>query len=58
MQQPADPLKVATVLQLLAAIGRSSLITTLAAEAATAEAQTMGPTGGPVAEEITAAEAT
>jgi hypothetical protein len=52
------PLKVATVLQLLAAIGRLSLITTLAVEAATTEAPTMGPTGGPVAEAIMAAEAT
>jgi hypothetical protein len=58
VQRPADPLKVATALQLLAAIARSSLIATLAAEAATAEAPTMGLTGGPVAEAITAAEAT
>jgi hypothetical protein len=55
---PANPLKVATALQLLAAIVRSSLIATLAAEAATTEAPTMGPTGGPEAEAIAAAEAT
>jgi hypothetical protein len=58
VQRPADPLKVATALQLLAAIARSSLIATLAAEAATAEAPTMGLTGGPAAEAIAAAEAT
>jgi hypothetical protein len=45
-------------MQLLEAIARSSLIATLAAEAATAEAPTMGLTGGPVAEAIAAAEAT
>jgi hypothetical protein len=50
-----DPLKVATALQLLAAIARSSFIATLAAEAAMAEAPTMGLTGGPVAEAIAAA---
>jgi hypothetical protein len=50
VQLPADPLKVATTLQLLAAVVRSSLIATLAAEAATTEAPTMGLTGGPVAE--------
>jgi hypothetical protein len=58
VQQPADPLKVATALQLLAVIERSSLTATPAAEAATAEAPTMGPTRGPVAEAIAAAEAT
>jgi hypothetical protein len=58
MQRPADPPKVATALQLLAAIMRSSLIATLAAEAATAEAPTMGLTGGPVAEAIGVAVAT
>jgi hypothetical protein len=57
-QRLADPLKVATVLQLLAAIMRSSLSATLAAEAATAEAPTMGLTGGLVAEAIAAAGAT
>jgi hypothetical protein len=57
VQTPADPLKVATTLQLLAAIARSSLTATLVAEVATAEAPTMGPTGGPVMEAITAAEA-
>jgi hypothetical protein len=58
MQTPADPLKVATTLQLLAEIARSSPTATLAAEEATTEAPTMGPTGGPVAEAIAAAEAT
>jgi hypothetical protein len=58
VQGPADPLKVATALQLLAAIVRSSLIATLAAEVAMAEAPTMGPTEGPVAEAIAAADAT
>jgi hypothetical protein len=58
VQRPADPLKVATALQLLAAIVRLSLIATLAAEAATAEVPTMGLTGGPVAEAIAAAHAT
>jgi hypothetical protein len=43
-QRPADPLKVVTALLQLAAIVRSSLITTLAAEAATAKAPTMGLT--------------
>jgi hypothetical protein len=57
-QRPVDPLKLATALQPLAAIMRSSLIATLAAVAATAEAPTMGPTGGPVAEAIAAADAT
>jgi hypothetical protein len=57
VQRPADPLKVATALQLLVAIMRSSLIATLVAEAATAEAPTMGLTGGPVAEAIAAADA-
>jgi hypothetical protein len=54
----SDPLKLATVPQLLATIVRSSPTATLAAEAATTEAPTMGPTGGPVAEAITAVEAT
>jgi hypothetical protein len=58
MQRPTDPLKVATALRLLAAIVRSSLIATLAAEAATVEAPTMGLTGGPMAEAIVAADAT
>jgi hypothetical protein len=58
MQRPADPLKVATALQLLVAIVRSFLIATLAAEAATAEAPTMGLTEGPVAEAIATADAT
>jgi hypothetical protein len=72
VQTPADPHKVATVLQLLAAIVRSSLTATLAVAAATlavaaatlavaaatAEAPTMGPTGGPVAEAVAAVETT
>jgi hypothetical protein len=58
VQTPTDPLKLATVSQLLAAIVRSSPTATLAAEAATAEAPSMGPTGGLVAEAIAAAEAT
>jgi hypothetical protein len=58
VQTPADPLMLATALQLLAVIARSSPIATLVAEAATTEAPTMGPTGGPVAEAIAAAEAT
>jgi hypothetical protein len=58
VQRPADPLKLATALQPLAAIVRSSPTATLAAEAATAEAPTMGPTGEPVAEAISAVEAT
>jgi hypothetical protein len=58
VQTPADPLKLATAPQLLAAIARSSPIATLAAAAAMAEAPTMGPTGGSVAEAIAAAEAT
>jgi hypothetical protein len=58
VQRPADPLKLATALQLLAAIVRSSLIATQAAEAATGEGPTMGPTGGPIAEAIAAADAT
>jgi hypothetical protein len=49
---------MATTLQLLAAIVRSSLIATLAMEEATAEAPTMGLTGGLVAEAIAAADAT
>jgi hypothetical protein len=58
VQTPADPLKLATAPQLLAVIARSSPIATLAEAAATAGAPTMGPTGGPVAEAIMAAEAT
>jgi hypothetical protein len=58
VQTPGDPHKLATAPQLLPVIARSSPTATLAAEAATAEAPTMGPTGGPVAEAITAAEAT
>jgi hypothetical protein len=58
VQTPADPLKLATAPQLLPAIVRSSPTATLAAEAATVKAPTMGPTGGPVAEAIAAAEAT
>jgi hypothetical protein len=58
VQRPVGPLKVARALQLLAVIVRSSLIATLAAEVATAEAPTMGQTEGPVAEAITAADAT
>jgi hypothetical protein len=58
VQTSADPLKLATAPQLLVAIVRSSPTATLAAEAAMAEAPTMGPTGGPVAEAIAAAEAT
>jgi hypothetical protein len=58
VQWPTDPLKVATALQLLAAIVRSSLIATLAAEPAMAEAPIMGLTVGPVAEAIAAADAT
>jgi hypothetical protein len=58
VQTPVDPLKLATAPQLLAAIMRSSPTATLAAEAVMAEAPTMGPTGGPVAEAIAAAEAT
>jgi hypothetical protein len=45
-QRPADPLKVATALQLLAAIARSSLIATPAAEAATAKLQPWGQQEG------------
>jgi hypothetical protein len=44
VQMPADPHKLATAPQLLPAIVRSSPTATLAAEAATAEAPTMGPT--------------
>jgi uncharacterized protein (DUF885 family) len=58
VQTPADPLKVATALQLLAAIVRSSPTTTLVAAAATVEAPTMGPTGGPVEEAVAAVETT
>jgi hypothetical protein len=58
MQRPADPLKVATALRLLAAIVSSSVIATLVAEAATAEAPTTGLTGGLVAEATAVAEAT
>jgi hypothetical protein len=46
VQKPANPLKVATALQLLAAA------------AAMAEAPTMGPTGGPVVEAVAAVETT
>jgi hypothetical protein len=58
VQTPADPLKLATAPQLLPAIVRSSPTATLAAQAVTAEAPTMGPTGGLGAEAIAAAEAT
>jgi hypothetical protein len=58
VQTPADPLKVATALQLRAAIARSALTATLAVAAATAEAPTMGPTGGPVAEAVAVVETT
>jgi hypothetical protein len=58
VQTPAGLLKVATTLQLLAAIMRSSLTATPAAAAATVEAPTMGPTGGPVAEAAAAVETT
>jgi hypothetical protein len=54
----ADPLRLATVSQLRAAIARSSLTAILAAAAATAEAPTMGPTGGSVAEAVAAVETT
>jgi hypothetical protein len=52
------PSQGGNVLQLLAAIVRSSLIATLAAEAATAEAPTMGLTRGLVAGATAAAKAT
>jgi hypothetical protein len=58
VQTPTDPHKVATALQLLAAIVRSSLTATLAVAAATAEAPTMGPTGGPMAEAVAEVETT
>jgi hypothetical protein len=58
VQMPADPLKLATVPQLLPAIVRSSPTATLAAEVVTVEAPTMVPTGGSMAEAIAAAEAT
>jgi hypothetical protein len=58
VQRPADPLKVATALQLQAAIVRSPLTMTLAAEATAAGAPTTELTRGPVAEAIAAAEAT
>jgi hypothetical protein len=58
VETPVDPLKVATALQLLAAIVRSSLIATLTAAAAMVEAPTMGPTGGPVAGAVVAVETT
>jgi hypothetical protein len=58
VQTPADPHKLATALQLLLAVVRSSPTTTLAAEAATSEVPTTAPTGGPVAEAIAAVEAT
>jgi hypothetical protein len=57
-QRPADPLKVATALAPQAVITRSSLIATLAAEAATAGASTTELAGGPVAEAVAVAEAT
>jgi hypothetical protein len=57
-QRPAGPLKVATAPAPQAAIPRSSLTATLAAEAAAAGAQTMELARGPVAEAIVAAEAT
>jgi hypothetical protein len=57
-QRLTDPPKVAIAPRLLAVIVRSSLISTLAVEAATAEAPTMRPTGGPVARAIAAADAT
>jgi hypothetical protein len=55
---PADPLRLATVPQLLAAIARSSLTAILAVAASTTEAPTMGPTGGPVVEAVAAVETT
>jgi hypothetical protein len=57
-QRPANPLKVETALAPQAVIARSSLIATLAAEAAAAGAPTTGLEGGPVVEAIVAAEAT
>jgi hypothetical protein len=57
-QTPADPLKLATAPRLLPAIVRSPPTATLAAEVVMAEAPTMVPTGGPVAEAFAAAEAT
>jgi hypothetical protein len=57
-QTSEDPLKLATAPQLLAAIVRLSPIASLVAEAMTAEAPTMGPTGGTVVEAIAAAKAT
>jgi hypothetical protein len=58
MQTPVGLLKVATALQLLAATARSSLTATLTVVAATAEAPTMGLTGGPVAEAVAVVETT
>jgi hypothetical protein len=58
VQTLADPHKLATAPQLLPVVVTSSPTTTLAAEAATAEAPTMVPKGGPVVEAIAAAEAT
>jgi hypothetical protein len=58
VQTPADPLKAAIALQLLAAIVISSLTATLAAAAATAEAPTMRPTGGTVAKAVAVVETT
>jgi septal ring-binding cell division protein DamX len=55
---PADPHKLATAPQLLPTIMKSSPTTTMAAEAATAEAPTTAPTEGPVEEAVAAAEAT
>jgi hypothetical protein len=57
-QRPADPLKVAIAPAPQAAIARSSLTTILVAEAAAAEAPTMGLTGGPEVGAIAAVEAT
>jgi hypothetical protein len=46
VQRPVDPLRLATALRPLATTVRSSLIATLAAEAATAEAPTRGQQEG------------
>jgi hypothetical protein len=58
VQTPADPHKLATTSQLLPVVVRSSPTATLVAEVATAEAPTMAPTGGLVAEVIAVAKAT
>jgi hypothetical protein len=58
VQTPADPLRVATALRPLTATARSSLTATPAAAAAMAEAPTMEPIGGPVAEAVAAVETT